>query len=446
MFKKQIFLVVNTIFIAILTGGCVSHKQYRTAEAPCLVKPSEIVCEAAMQEQHDGYTLNFVEFDDQGLMWDESRKQMANTLSTLRSEEFLKSGVIMLVFVHGWQHNADFNDPNVLEFRKMLRRVHKLEYLAAKNEKRTQRKVAGVFVGWRGRSVPGGFMSNLTFWDRKNVANTVGHGSVTELLLQLENVQIAHIDANKHESQNKPTRLILIGHSFGGQIVYSALSQILLDRFVDLRDEPPQTFGDLVVLVNPAFEASRYAPLRDASINRQYQAGQLPLVTIFTATNDDATGIAFPIGRWFSTLFDKHRDSFEKTANRTAIGHFSPFVSHKLSSQKQAEKPSESIATEEKELFAEDLEKSDNSATKADLTVIQNVQKQWQYISSQKGWSLDFENVKLSHLGGSDPRNPFYVVSVDSDIIDGHGGIWKPEFAHFLRRFIVFAISASERN
>ena len=442
MLKKQLFLVVQAICFVLLTAGCVSHKQYRTGLDPCQVKPAETACGSAARELHDGYSLHFVEFDDQGLLWD--RKQLTSVVDTLRGREYSGPGTILLVFVHGWQHNAAFDDPNVLEFRKMLRRVHKLEYLAGKKEGRPQRKVAGVFVSWRGRSVAGDGVSNLTFWDRKDVANTVGHGAVTELLLQLENVQLEHLDAQRESGNPVQTRLILIGHSFGGQIVYSALSQVILDRFVDLRGEPPQTFGDLVVLVNPAFEAARYAPLRDSSLQRDYPAGQLPLVTIFTAKNDDATGVAFPLGRWFSTLFDKHRDSAEKTANRRAIGHYAPFITHSLTWSKKTRKEDEPTAQEEKALTLPEREQSDAASAQKDLKVIPRVKDQWLDLSSRDKWSLDFENVKLAHLGTAGPRNPFYVVSVDKEIIDGHGGIWKPEFANFLRRFILFSISASE--
>lgn len=57
---------------------------------------------------------------------------------------------------------------------------------------------------------------------------------------------------------------------------------------------------------------------------------------------------------------------------------------------------------------------------------------------------MEFDGVKLSHLGKMDPKNPFYVVSVEKEIIDGHSGIWKPEFANFLRRFILFSLLRSE--
>jgi len=445
MGKRVFAILLNIAVVAVLATGCVRHTQYRTSAEPCTVQGSETICENAVQEQHDGYQLSFVEFDDQGWLWD--RAQMTKTLDTLRSQEYLESGVIMLVFVHGWKHNAAFDDPNVLEFRKMLRRVHKLEYLASKKENRPARKVAGTYLAWRGQSAPG-VLSSVTFWDRKNVANTVGHGALTEFLLQLENVQIAHLE--KEKGRAAQTKLIVIGHSFGGQIVYSALSQIFLDRFVDLEGAPPQTFGDLVILVNPAFEAARFSPLREASRQRKYPAGQVPLITIFTAKNDGATGVAFPLGRWFSTFFEKHRDGDQKSSNREAIGHFEPYISHELTWVKTVKPVAELTSAEETKLTAVERERSDLEATRADLAITSMSSQQWLKTTSRAGWSLDFGSARLAHLvktekrNQTDPCNPFYVISVDKEIIDGHGGIWTPAFADFLRRFILLSMNVPE--
>lgn len=440
MVTGRLMALVHIFLCMALLTGCTSLKQYRTSHTPCAVTASETLCNHAAQEQHEGYTLDFVEFDDQGLLLD--RTQLSDTVNALQSQAYLDSGAIIMVFVHGWKHNASFDDANVAEFRRMLRRVSRMEYLAGEREGRPPRKVAGVFVSWRGLSVKGEALSNVSFWDRKEVANEVGHGSVTELLLRLENVQIAHLTAPAGQQRRAQTRLVLIGHSFGGQIVYAALSQILLDRFMEAGGDAPQTFGDLVVLVNPAFEAARFIPLRDVSLLRDYPPGQLPLITIFTADNDQATGTAFPIGRWFSTQFDKFRDGAEKKATRTAIGHYAPFVSHTLT--RTREQHPEPKAKEEEEKLPSERERRDAAASGTDLTVIPKVASKWLEVTSHNGWSIEFDGVALTHLGKTSPRNPLYVVRVEDGIVDGHGGIWKPEFANFLRRFILLSLSSSE--
>jgi hypothetical protein len=96
-------------------------------------------------------------------------------------------------------------------------------------------------------------INGLTFWDRKNTAEDVGYLGVTELLLKLEEI------SNIRNSVKPPikSRLIIIGHSFGGAVVYSATSQILMGRFMNSRPgkgftDSAQGFGDLVVLLDLA--------------------------------------------------------------------------------------------------------------------------------------------------------------------------------------------------
>jgi len=68
--------------------------------------------------------------------------------------------------------------------------------------------------------------------------------------------------------------LVIVGHSFGGAIVHSSLVQILEDRFVrtDSLSSNIQSnvegFGNLVVLINPAFEALQFSALSDMSTER----------------------------------------------------------------------------------------------------------------------------------------------------------------------------------
>lgn len=69
-------------------------------------------------------------------------------------------------------------------------------------------------------------------------------------------------------------------------------------------------FADLVVLINPALEAARYATLSEMpNERRRYFESQLPVLAVLTSEDDDATGLAFPLGRWFSTLFETERDA-----------------------------------------------------------------------------------------------------------------------------------------
>ncbi|WP_306536921.1 alpha/beta hydrolase [Geobacter sp.] len=420
--------------LATLLVACVRNEPYRTVYEPCTVAQKGAECRKSSLEQNDEYLLGFVEFDDQGWFWD--RKQADTLIDRLLEKDELESGLLMVVYVHGWRHNASFDDNNVASFRETLKRIYSYEHLASQSEGRPERKVAGIYVGWRGLSANVEPFRTFSFWDRKNTADKVGHGALTDLLVRLEEVQFSHLKVyDSTKSRLAQTKLIVVGHSFGGEMVYSALSQILIDRFSG-DAESPQTFGDLVILVNPAFEASRFTPLHDlAGVRKWYADGQLPLVAIFTSETDQATKAAFPIGRHLSTLFEKYRPDgdVQKQADRQAVGHFAPYRTHELRPRPAAEAAAPQASEAEKKV--------------ADVTDFRNAKsarQQWIDLSSRNGWSLDLGSARLTHQGKSLPRNPLYVVAVDKQIIKDHGDIWNPRFLDFMRQFILFTTIVEE--
>jgi hypothetical protein len=93
-----------------------------------------------------------------------------------------------------------------------------------------------------------------------------------------------------------------------------------------------------VVLINPAFEASRLEPLNriaDRAASCHYKPVH-PLLTVITADNDRWTGPVFTAGRRVQTLFDKYDDSgpkphaTERDANVHAIGFVNRYRTHRL--------------------------------------------------------------------------------------------------------------------
>src|SRR5215211_7698998 len=101
---------------ALLLTGCARHAQYRTNLAPCRTAGGEPKCETTAIEETSAYVLGFVEFDDQGWLW--SREQMRAVLDRI-IEEDARQRLLIITFVHGWKHNAAYDDPNV----EMVRRT-----------------------------------------------------------------------------------------------------------------------------------------------------------------------------------------------------------------------------------------------------------------------------------------------------------------------------------
>src|SRR3569623_292943 len=252
-------------------SACAPFTQYRTDYQLCddLTLGFAKECETHSLQQlpaADGasYLLGFVEFDDQGQIWD--RKQMWAVIDKLNAEAAEKD-LLMVVFAHGWKHSAAAGDGNIETFRKVLARL-------SEDELHISRK-----TGLPARRL----------------------GGVSEVLSRMELVKR---DKDSTVPGGSGTRLAVIGHSFGGAEVYTSLAQILQSRFVRTTGPSGQQsniegFGNLVVLINPAFEASLFTPLSDMSTERgTYFASQLPVMAILTSEAAYATRYAFPAGRF----------------------------------------------------------------------------------------------------------------------------------------------------
>lgn len=439
--KKNIAAYLFILTLLLVMGGCAQNSAYRTNYAACTFSKEGDCAENAIQHaapgQNNEYYLSFVEFNDQGQL--RHREQMQAVLDKYYAIAS-KEDVLLIVFAHGWHHNASPGDNNIQQFRRLLARVSEIESASkaelAKTSKTAEpaRKVLGLYIGWRGDSISVPVLNGVTFWERKNTAHNVGLQGVTETLLRLE--EIVNVKAGIETRVPKPlnSRLVVIGHSFGGAVVYTSVQQILADRFIDSHKTKTfsgdaQGFGDLVVLLNPAFEALRFATLYDISQNgcRRYFPTQLPKLAILTSETDYATKYAFSIGRFFSTLFESHTTLTrhqctekgsqplqidEGDADRNTVGHFEPYLTHQLLPAKTTR-----------------ARGSDDS--------YQQLSKSW---SQQKSsGTLNFNGSDLVHLGKTRPLNPYLNIRVDSDLIPNHNDIWDDRVISFVRDLIVIS-------
>jgi pimeloyl-ACP methyl ester carboxylesterase len=234
------------------------------------------------------YTLAIVEFDDQGRCYE--RRQMDALADELKRLE--GGDAIIVVFVHGWKHDGRSDDDNLRSFQSVL-------VALAAEEGPQGVPVLGVFVAWRGLSLFGFGLDNLTFWDRKQAGLRVSMGAPRELFGRLRQFR------NERQRQGGVPLLVLIGHSFGGMIVYAALAQSLIEAASTQSGKIVPSFADLILLVNPAFEAVRYLPVHDILRERgqgSFASNQNPVFVSVTAINDWATGLAFPAGMLITRL------------------------------------------------------------------------------------------------------------------------------------------------
>lgn len=366
-------------------------------------------------EDGDGYTLFTVEFDDQGWFHqDAQRDALFRYLDQTKDQDFL-----IIVFIHGWKHNALPDDENLLSFHTLLREARQSE--VQRPPPSGPRRVLGVYISWRGLTWTWPVLRELTFFGRKATAGRVAVGSTREILARLKLFQ----DGRQPPSGGEPqTRLILVGHSFGGLILFSAVSEYLIEGAAAPGAIKP--FGDLVILVNPAFEAARYQPLHTVVANRSdYDAYQRTCFIAITATNDWATGLAFPIGRWFGTFFQSTRSRLQRRANLNTVGHLDWMLTHELTATGKR-KPSKQGRYVGRVSGSPGDEEAEFQEFNARYRPNGHFEPRWtrQYSSG----------AVLRHVKGN-PDSPFWVVAASPDVINGHNGIFGVTFLDFMRQF-----------
>lgn len=410
---KNLFLVLVTLLLT----ACTTTSPYRTEfSRTCeYVKKNDCPQQSISigdKGQGTEYLLSFYEYDEQGMLHQpEPRKRIVETYRKIAKE----NDVLLITFFHGWHHNAKGleEDNDIVQFRKVLSK-------AALSH--PDKKILGIYVGWRGRSLVG-FLDYLTFWGRKHTAHEVGQlGGVTEALLELESMV--------KESNNPKSKMVTIGHSFGGAALYSTIGHVLSERFTSSRLSNPEGviegFGDLVVLLNPAFEASRYTSLFELSQNDcvSFSKKQTPRLVSLSSKADKAVRLIFQAGQFFNAISEEHRNTLathcvngkkesyqlrQFRADVNGIGHYRPFISHDLSAQA----PTDSFSTQ---------------SDKVDISTV--------WSENIAAGRVSFNLTNLSSRNISDQFNPFMNIYTDSKVMGGHNDIWTDEVLDFLNEII----------
>ena len=337
------------------------------------------------------YELAIVEFDDQGRCYDRAQMDaVAERLEALAPDESSTGqNVILVAFVHGWMHDARSDDDNLSAFRELLSKTVEYEGSATGQGARP-RPVLGVFVGWRGLSDYGlgEVVADATFWGRQAAGQRVAVGSVRELFGRLRHYR------NRQKKRGGNPLLVIVGHSFGGMIVFSALAQSLIEAASAPVGKLTPEFADLVLLVNPAIEAARYIPIYDLVRGAAFKARatkQLPVFICAQAENDLSVGMVFPLGNAGHAITEATIGELEKWCVRHALGFVPHFRTHKLTGP-----------------------------------------------TADKPFVLD--------PPGTAQANPFWVVGAAKEVIDGHGGIWQAPFLLFIASLVFQHLQASKEG
>jgi hypothetical protein len=374
----RIFLWLILLFFAL--EGCVVYPKHDEYQRKCSLS-SDRKDPDKIPVSTEPVVLQSIRLTDYGQHVD--RCELTELLKVLGQQVHQ----IVVLYIHGWKHNSDESDSDKMAFHLLLKSLRKKE-----EQTSSPRQVVGAYIGWNGKTtlVPIPLIEEFTFWARKRAADRVTESGVLAKIIGA----IAHV----RELQQQPDDLLLLmGHSFGARILYSATANSLL--YETQRVHPGKRgnpygemrgLADLIVLLNPAFEALRYIGLDslrrpDEPFCKQRQ----PLLLTIATDNDWATNIAFPLGQLIG---------FEwRPIQHTTIGNFEDYITHDL------------------------LPLAEQSA---DTTV-----KHW-YDQFCQG------SICLRKKDSLAQGNPFLMTKTNEAVLNGHNGIWTDSFLRWLTGFV----------
>ncbi len=206
-----------------------------------------------------------------------------------------------------------------------------------------------------------------------------------------------------------------------------------------------------MVLVNPAIEASEYAPfdddlrdqrapderkrLQDLGLpydkHADYQSDQMPVLMVVASRGDQAVKYAFPVGRSIQALVTLRWNRLFRPATLVGMGRYDPYGTHELSYDEERGP----LPPLEQNVQRGGMPSCDCSLSTAGLQNLGGFSLQ----RTGEAQSFDGFELKLTRRReerGWDPSSPFFSVFADADVIPAHSDIFNSRFVSFLAAFI----------
>ncbi len=253
-------------------------------------------------------------------------------------------------------------------------------------------------------------------------------------------------------------RFLLIGHSFGGLVLFHALStnftvDLSANQVRVAREIEPRRFFDMVILLNPAVEAIRYTPLHRIVEQGSWNRYSAPTLVLITAQSDWATRIAFQFGRFVNTLFESEVSVEERDANKKTPGHVRSYLTHFLSQSTV----DEGVCPGWKDPFADGSsseQQVEQMRTNLEIERLNdaelfNASRSPEQTTSpvellKPNWVRHFcGSARLMHESGYglSSNSPVWNIQVtETQIINGHNDISKPILTNMLRQLYVDSV------
>jgi hypothetical protein len=397
-----------------------------------------------------------IQADDVGKFWnpEDADAALAEIAKSARS-----TNTLVVVFVHGWHHNANSSDQNLKDFqgamaelRERLRHPVYAESRRALTQTSDFRAI-GVYLGWRGRSLPS-FADYATFWGRKAAAERVGEGDFREFMQNLNRIyEAANADfppapirpqAPSASASSPFMGLVSIGHSFGGQVLLRATQPTIEANLIAAGatgkrtaitevpiSKPVKGFGDLVILVNPATEALQFDRIDRLNKSLRYTRSQPPLMFVISAASDGARNTWFPLGRLLDASIRADLRPEVRDMWGHALGSFPDQWTHEATIVGKPDvswnfDPENVYVKEPCKLIAYDLTGSPEFLT-------------------PRSTPDSKEGVLLTRLNDAHPYSPFVVANIPTPkdgalaLMVGHVQIWEKVFGTFITNYAALA-------
>lgn len=271
-----------------------------------------------------GVHLSFLEYQENATSSLSSQREIVTR--SLDESNQNKNPVYLIVYVHGWHNNAcryyanDINkDINLScdEADEDTDDVKGFEALLMKSAYELRKagksyNVLGVYVGWRGESIDIPVLNQITIGDRATAADGIARTSGLRGDLEALDTLI---------SQQKESRMLVIGHSLGGRI----LSRAFIENPKHYNGGCYRALGEQTyfVTLNPAIEAVPFSHILSSLQGSTCDA--YPHWINITSVDDWTTRFLFPVGALIGAS-----DNIRANGGLTTIGHYDSYITHYL--------------------------------------------------------------------------------------------------------------------
>jgi hypothetical protein len=394
-------------------------------------------------ERFETFDVGIIEFKEHGGLWSQEQRDLViDEIRRLANSR----GVTLVVYAHGWHHSARWNDTNLVSFRRVLRFLAKrpVGMRCKPLADGPSSRVVGVYIGWRGESIPVPGLNLTTIWSRKRIAQRIGGpatdheennvragrqdpSELTAILLKLEEVRAKANETAR--TDNRPfSSLTITGHSLGGALLLSAMQQIVFKKTIDHPQpiEPTELrrIGDAVILLNPAVEARRYKSFRAEAAAKTFDGKtQRPILLVMSSAGDWPNKIALRVARFFVTVATPARWP-EWHDSTTALGFSRADITHRLDANNETELVSD-LDKLKPAPYPDGLSDEILDPGKFDLNPTRRF-----------GENLTLTNIRTKE------NSPFMIINSDKKVIKDHNDI----FSAGVLSFVVPFVRASERK